>query len=55
MAHWIGKGPYKDSLIYYNDLKGSGIVYYKTKNQWEDIRLKHAVVAIFYKQVRVNN
>ena len=54
MAYWIGKGPNKGRLVHYDDLKGSSIIYCKTKNWWEDIRVKYAVIAIFYERVKVN-
>lgn len=53
-ARWIGRGPNKGRLVHYDDLKGSGIVCCKTKNWWEDIESKHAVVAVFYERVGAN-
>ena len=54
-TYWIGKGPNIGRLVYYNNLKGSSIICYKTNNWWEDIKSKHAVVVVFYKWVGVNS
>ena len=48
-AYQVGRGLNKGKIVYYNNMAGGNIVYYKINNQQENIKVTQGIIAVFYK------